>query len=67
VDVGFWGGVIPGNAGNLQEMVRAGVPGSALLKPSQGIRRDKEGSIRHSWDCGAQLARTERLERGGPC
>jgi len=36
VDVGFWGGVIPGNAANLQEMVKAGVPGSALLKPSQG-------------------------------
>ena len=27
VDVGFWGGVIPGNSGNLKEMVQAGVPG----------------------------------------
>jgi hypothetical protein len=41
VDVGFWGGVIPGNAGNLQEMVRAGVPGSALLTPRVSSKQTK--------------------------
>ena len=41
MDVGFWGGVIPGNAGNLQEMVRAGVPGSALLTPRVSSKQTK--------------------------
>ena len=35
VDVGFWGGVVPGNAGELAEMARDGVPGfKCFLVPS---------------------------------
>jgi hypothetical protein len=46
VDVGFWGGVIPGNAGNLQEMVKAGVPGSTstLLTPIAGVGGEHGGT-----------------------
>jgi allantoinase len=35
VDVGFWGGVVPGNAGELEALVEAGVPGfKCFLTPS---------------------------------
>jgi allantoinase len=35
VDVGFWGGVVPGNAGDLESLARAGVRGfKCFLSPS---------------------------------
>jgi allantoinase len=35
VDVGFWGGVVPGNAGELERLAAAGVPGfKCFLVPS---------------------------------
>ncbi|HUQ86664.1 MAG TPA: allantoinase AllB [Vicinamibacterales bacterium] len=35
VDVGFWGGVVPGNAGDIEPLARAGVLGfKAFLSPS---------------------------------
>src|SRR5262249_59306813 len=37
VDVAFWGGVVPGNAGHLDELVEAGVRGfKCFLVPSGG-------------------------------
>src|SRR4030095_7774608 len=37
VDVGFWGGVVPGNAAHLDELVEAGVRGfKCFLVPSGG-------------------------------
>ncbi|XP_023320245.1 allantoinase, mitochondrial [Eurytemora carolleeae] len=37
VDVGFWGGVIPGNSGNLKEMVHVGVPGFKCFLIHSGV------------------------------
>lgn len=35
VDVGFWGGIVPGNAGDIEPLARAGVPGfKCFLSPS---------------------------------
>lgn len=37
VDVGFWGGVIPGNSSNLKQMVQAGVPGFKCFLIHSGV------------------------------
>jgi allantoinase len=37
VDVGFWGGVVPGNSGELVELVRAGVLGCKAFLVHSGI------------------------------
>ena len=37
IDVGFWGGVIPGNSGSLKEMVALGVPGFKCFLIHSGV------------------------------
>ena len=37
VDVGFWGGAVPGNAGRLRELLGAGVFGMKCFLPASGV------------------------------
>jgi allantoinase len=37
VDVGFWGGAVPGNAGRLEALLRAGVFGVKCFLPDSGV------------------------------
>ncbi|HTE74668.1 MAG TPA: allantoinase AllB [Actinomycetes bacterium] len=37
VDVGFWGGAVPGNAGRLRELLGAGVFGMKCFLPDSGV------------------------------
>jgi allantoinase len=37
VDVAFWGGVVPGNAGDLEGMAREGVPGAKCFTCPSGV------------------------------
>ena len=37
VDVGFWGGVVPGNAGDLQAMVEEGICGFKCFLVHSGV------------------------------
>lgn len=49
VDVGFWGGVVPGNAGELGELARAGVLGAKAFLCHSGIDdfpASDEGTLR---------------------
>lgn len=39
VDVGFYGGIVPGNAGELKELVKAGVKGFKGFLIDSGVRR----------------------------
>src|SRR5262249_48829499 len=37
VDVGFWGGVVPGNSAELEPLARAGVPGFKCFMVPSGV------------------------------
>lgn len=47
VDVGFWGGVVPGNAADIEPMARAGVLGFKCLLSPSGV--DEFGHV-SEWD-----------------
>jgi allantoinase len=62
VDVGFWGGVVPGNTGELAEMARVGVPGFKCFLVPSGVpefpevsEADLESSLREIARIGAVL------------
>lgn len=42
VDVGFYGGIVPGNAGELKELVKAGVKGFKCFLIDSGVRQDRK-------------------------
>jgi allantoinase len=72
VDVGFWGGVIPGNAGELPELAAGGVLGcKASLVPSgiEGFPRATEADLRSVMpvlrDAGLPLLVHAELDPGG--
>jgi allantoinase len=61
VDVGFWGGVVPGNAGELRALVQAGVLGFKCFLVDSGVRE-------FGWVAEADLrgALPELVESGKP-
>ena len=55
-DVGFWGGVVPGNRPDLEPLARAGVLGfKAFLVPS-GVDEFHEVSLDQLWDAAEAIA-----------
>jgi allantoinase len=72
VDVGFWGGVIPGNAGELAELAAAGALGcKAFLVPSgieefpQATEADLRAAMPVLRDAGLPLLAHAELDLGG--
>jgi allantoinase len=52
VDVGFWGGVVPGNAGELAALVDAGARGFKCFLVPSGVEEFPsvdEQDLRHTW------------------
>ncbi len=73
VDVGFWGGVIPGNSGELAELAAGGVLGCKAFLVSAGIEefpRVTEADLRLAMpllrDAGLPLLVHAELDPGGP-
>jgi allantoinase len=48
VDVGFWGGAVPGNTGELRGLHEAGVFGTNVSWPTAGFRSSRRCSARSS-------------------
>ncbi len=71
IDVGFWGGVVPGNAGDLAELAKGGVLGcKAFLVPSgidefpNASRADLLAAMPILRDCGIPLLAHAELDVG---
>ena len=56
VDVGFWGGVVPGNATDLEPLARAGVPGFKCFLCPSGVDEFAHVTERHLRDAMPVLA-----------
>lgn len=73
VDVGFWGGVVPGNTGDLPELARAGVLGCKAFLVHSGIddfpnvtREDLRAAMPVLRDLGLPLLAHAELDLGAP-
>jgi allantoinase len=73
VDVGFWGGVVPGNEGDLAPLARAGVLGCKAFLCHSGLdefpnvtREDLERAMPRLRDAGVPLLAHAELDLGGP-
>jgi len=62
-DVGFWGGIIPGNAADLKPLIQAGVKGFKCFLIESGV--DVSGSLLYD-ESSAGLLRTFTHDRSFP-
>src|SRR5262245_35118020 len=61
VDVGFWGGVVPGNTGELQAMLEAGVVGFKCFLVPSGVDEFQYVTEQHLREAMPELARLNAL------
>ena len=61
VDVGFWGGVVPGNTGELEAMIQAGVVGFKCFLVPSGVDEFQHVTEEHLREAMPELARLDAL------